>query len=178
MSRVKNQYPSQAELRELFDYEEGHLIRKTSTGNRARAGQRIGSDTPHGYRIARVCGKLLQVHRLIFIWHFGEIENGLVIDHIDGNGLNNRIENLQAITQGHNINKRRMMKNNTSGFIGVTWSKQNKKYLATIYYKKGHVHLGCFDDPKEAATAYDQAATTLYGKFANTNFDIKNYAAD
>jgi hypothetical protein len=61
-------------------------------------------------------------------------------------------------------------KNNTSGYNGVYWDKQNKKWRAHITYQNRKYHIGCFDDPVEAGKAYDKKALELFGEFAYLNF--------
>jgi transposase len=96
-----------------------------------------------------------------------DIERGdpRVVDHIDGNPLNNRRANLRICTSAENIRNRRKDRDNTSGFKGVT--REGSKWLAQIFYgKRGH-RLGRFDTPEQAHVAYCKAARRVYGEFAN-----------
>lgn len=96
------------------------------------------------------------VHKLVAISFLNYIPNNrkLVIDHIDGNKLNNNLENLQIITQRENIIKSKNKKNDTSKFIGVHFNKRAKKYQSQIYYNNKRIHLGYFNNELDAKNAY------------------------
>lgn len=96
--------------------------------------------------------------------------SGMMIDHINGNGLDNRRENLRLCTNAENLRNRGKTKSNTSGYKGVTWHKGDGKYRAQMTYKGKVFHIGCFDNPVAAARAYDEKARELHGAFARTNF--------
>ena len=85
----------------------------------------------------------------------------LVVDHIDHDKLNNTRANLRIITQQQNVMNRRLFKNNSTGFKGVTF--QHGKWLARIEKDGQLVHLGFHDDVKTAALIYDCAARMLFG---------------
>ena len=111
MKSIKK-HPSQERLRELFDYRGGKLIRKVSRGP-ARVGDVFGCTDTNGYLQGWVDGVKFQVHRLIWIWHHGDIPEGLVIDHQNEVKDDNRIENLKLMRQRENVyrDKRPGMKN-------------------------------------------------------------------
>lgn len=89
-------------------------------------------------------------------------------DHIDGDGLNNQDENLRECTQAQNTRNRRIGLDNVSGFKGVSFRKDRGKWAANIGYGKT-IALGLYDDPRDAAIAYDAKAIELHGEFARTN---------
>jgi len=94
---------TQNELKELFEYKDGSLIWKISRGNRAKIGSVAGSyDNSTKYRQVRLNKKKFYIHRLIWIYHYGEIENTYQVDHKDRNRLNNNIENLRLLTEKQN----------------------------------------------------------------------------
>jgi len=94
---------------------------------------------------------------------------GQCIDHINGNGLDNRRANLRFATPAQNVwNSRR--KKSASGYKGVYSAKGEKKFGAAIRCNKKRIHLGCFDSAIDAAKAYDTAAKKYHGQFAQTNF--------
>lgn len=90
-------------------------------------------------------------------------------DHVDGNGLNNCRSNLRAATCQENNFNRNTSKNNTSGCKGVSWHKRDQKWQVRIMINSKRIHLGYFDDIKDAARAYNQAAKKHFGKFARLN---------
>lgn len=108
--------------------------------------------------------KLLQMHRLLL-----NPPEDLQIDHIDGNRLNNCRENLRICSHAENQRNRSRNSTNTSGFKGVSWDKQRERFRASIKFNDKQKHLGYFDDPQEAAAAYDAAAIELHKDFACTN---------
>lgn len=95
------------------------------------------------------------------------------IDHINGDKTDNRRCNLRPATQMENARNSKMSINNTSGYKGVWWSKEKKKYCAEIRTMKKKKHLGYFISPIDAAKAYDKAAMEYFGSFAKTNFAMK-----
>jgi hypothetical protein len=90
-------------------------------------------------------------------------------DHIDIDGLNNQRNNLREATDNQNKANRTLFKNNTSGYKGVSWNKYNKKWVAYIRVNKKRIHLGYFNDIKDAARAYNEAAIKYFGEFAVLN---------
>lgn len=91
------------------------------------------------------------------------------IDHRDRNGLNNQKNNLRSCSTSQNGANSRKSRNNTSGFKGVTWQKIARKWQSQLMHNRKHYYLGLFEDPKEAAKAYDVKAVQIFGEFAATN---------
>ena len=91
----------------------------------------------------------------------------LFVDHKNGDGLDNRRENLRLCRiVENNRNRQRMQSTNTSGFRGVWYQKQNGNWCASMSVNNRHVHIGSFPTPEEAAAAFREAATKQYGEFA------------
>jgi hypothetical protein len=107
--------------------------------------------------------KVLRMHRLIMNPAEGE-----EIDHINGNGLDNRKCNLRIASAWQNNMNVRKNKVNTSGFKGV--DKSLKKWKARIQYGRKRIHIGTYNNKIDAAKAYDKKARELFGEFANLNF--------
>jgi hypothetical protein len=109
--------------------------------------------------------KMLGLHREIM-----NQPKGLLVDHKNGNSIDNRIANLRAATWGQNAHNRPKKKNASSKFFGVSFHKRYKKWSAYISYNGKNELLGYFDNEIVAAKVYDQAALKYYGQFARLNF--------
>lgn len=96
-------------------------------------------------------------------------EKGMVIDHLDGNPLNNQKNNLRICTHAENMRNSNIPKNNTSGFKGVSFVKKHNTYESSIRINNIKIYLGYYIDPIEAARAYNAAALKYHGEFAHIN---------
>ena len=107
------------------------------------------------------------------VWMHREImgtPRGLVCDHINHNGLDNRKENLRNCTVAQNNLNRRRYRNGRSRYKGVWWSKNVQMWGAEIQVRGEAEFLGYFVYEVQAARAYDAAARRLHGRFASLNF--------
>ena len=153
-------------LHELFEYKNGNLIYKISTAKCIKIGEVAGNINTNGYRRIVINKKVYQAHRLIWMFHNGDIETGLQIDHINQIKDDIRIENLRLATRSQNKSNSTKQKNNTSGLKGVSWHKHAKKWEARIMHNKKNIHLGLFATAELAHDAYVSAAAKLHGEFA------------
>ena len=110
-------------------------------------------------------GKIILMHREIM-----KAKKGEYVDHINGNGLDNRIENLRICTQQENTRNKKKPIHNTSGYKGVCWDKQMKKWRVQIKHKNTNSYIGLFNDLITAAKEYDKKAKEIFGEFAKLNF--------
>lgn len=108
-------------------------------------------------------GKLYYIHRIIWVMTYGSIDHTLVIDHLDGNPFNNKIENLSLKTQKDNLRNTSQYRNNKTGFNGVRLTDRKGKfyYTAQWYDAEGNFKLKYFsiskfgeDAAKDLAVAY------------------------
>lgn len=162
-----------SELEELFsryekvvsglEYRDGELYWLTSQRTDL-IGTLAGRVDRLGYRHIECSRKCYAVHRLIFFMHHGIIP--LVIDHIDGNNSNNRIENLRSATVSKNMMNSKMFINNTSGVTGVSFHKQAHKWVAYIRLGGVQTSLGLHDTLFEAACSRKSAENREYGEFS------------
>lgn len=95
------------------------------------------------------------------------LKDGEIYDHINRNGLDNRICNLRPSTQQQNKCNQGIQKNNTSGIKGVHWCKEKNKWVARVRYDNGRCFVGHFDDIKEAERVVLTKREELHGSFAN-----------
>jgi hypothetical protein len=124
---------------------------------------------PHGAVYARKnvrdeTGKIrkLYLHTFVTGWP--------LVDHVNGNPLDNRRANLRQASKQQNGQNKRRYSSNKSGYTGVSWNKRNRRWIAAIAPAGRQIHLGCFDSREEAARAYDVAAREYFGEFARLNF--------
>lgn len=95
---------------------------------------------------------------------------GAVVDHINGNGLDNRRINLRVCSHSENMRNSALRSDNTTGYKGVRKRTDRKWYSAEIRVNGLSVNLGRFETAEGAARAYDEAAKKYFGDFARLNF--------
>lgn len=114
-----------------FEYDNGKLISKRKA-RKYEAGREVGYIDCHGYVCTKYKGKMYKVHRIIWMMFYGEIPDGLQIDHINGIRHDNRIENLRLVTASVNQKNRKLNKNNKSGHVGVSYHKMSGKWQVRV----------------------------------------------
>lgn len=106
-------------------------------------------------------GKYILAHRRVM-----SAPDGIYVDHINGNKLDNRLENLRLATAEQNGRNCKTHSRNTSGFRGVYWSNTCKYWYAQIFDKGENIHLGTFGHLADAIGARVGAEVLIYGEFA------------
>lgn len=104
------------------------------------------------------------MHRVI-----AQTPEGMDTDHINGNKLDNRVENLRVCSRAENKHNIGLISTNKSGYKGVSFNSHAGKWMAQILVNGEHRYLGLYTDPIEAAKAYNLAAVELQGEFARVN---------
>jgi hypothetical protein len=151
-------------LHELYEYRDGELYCKSPRRN-LKVGDKVGSPDGKGYIFTRIDGTSFFIHRLIFMMHHGYLPE--IVDHIDGNKLNNRIENLRASDHITNQWNAGISKRNTSGVKGVGWVKSRNRWEARILVNKKKFHIGYFKTIEEAKQAIEKFREEKHGEFSN-----------
>jgi len=105
-----------------------------------------------------------RLHRLIMLASHGEY-----VDHINGDGLDNRKANLRLCTNAENCRNTKLSRNSTSGYKGVARHPNTTKWRAYIVRDNKQIHLGLYENKDDAARAYNAAAIKYHGEFARLN---------
>lgn len=148
----------QEEVKSIFDYDAktGVLKWKVSLGTRGKRENEAGyiqtnSTSGKKYRFVMYKRKLYRVHRIIWLYMTGNFPNN-DIDHIDGNGLNNKWENLREVSRRENNRNKGRRSDNTSGITGVSWSSRRNKWHVQIHDSNGTpISGGYFESLLDAA---------------------------
>lgn len=170
--------PSRNYLLELFEYRpDGSLIWKIrpkshfstvgafKSWNSKWAGKVAGRlNSVSNYWQVGIDNKRYALHRIIYVHHFDRSPS--IIDHIDGDTTNNRIENLREATCSQNQANTLKRKNNTSGYKGVSWNKSAGKWVAQIQVNNFKIGLGYFYNIEDAKEAYVKASEGYFKEFS------------
>ena len=154
------------EVVRVLHYDEctGIFTWKISHANNVKAGRETGcvnvSVSGKAYRVIRINGRSYKAHRLAWLILTGNFPDDQ-IDHIDGNGLNNRSVNLRAVSRAENCKNVRKHARNTSGVTGVYWDKAGSKWYASIKINGKQKRLGYFDF--DEAVAVRKEAERIHG---------------
>jgi hypothetical protein len=145
-------------LRELLHYdpETGKFRQLVRTSGRRNVGAEPGCIS-RGRRLIRIDYKLIPAARLAWLYVTGEWPKQQV-DHIDGDPMNDRFANLRDVSQTLNLQNLRVPgRNNSSGFLGVSFDRTRRKWQSSIYIDRRCVFLGRFDTAELAHAAYVEA---------------------
>ena len=147
---------SHERLKELLEYSQdtGIFVWRNDRSGLAKQGVIAGGTNNEGYRLISIDSISYKAHRLAWLYVNGEFPKTL-IDHINGNRDDNRISNLRLATDKLNgRNRTKLNKNNKSGYAGVSWHPQLKRWWARIRVDGKNKSLGTYHDPAEAHKAY------------------------
>jgi len=168
----------QSKLQELFlyDKETGNLYNKFTRNSRALKDAKAGyvvtyksnkdNQCPLQYQYLRIDRKSYRMHRLIWIYVYGNIPENMDIDHVNGNGLDNRLENLRLATRQENAKNRKITNNIKQGVFGISFYKNLNKWRAMIKNNGKLEHIGYFET-KEAAIEARKNKEKEYGFHSN-----------
>ena len=163
---------TQVELKSQFDYDvdNGILIRKFRNGKpyNKPCGHKPICD---GYGQIQIGKNKYSSHRLIWLYHYGEFPSEF-IDHIDGDKMNNRIENLREADQVVNGHNQKPPSTNKSGFPRVCWHIRDNVWRVSIISGGKNYHIGYFIDYDDAVLASKMAKI----KYHPSSPDAKKYA--
>lgn len=161
---------TQYELKSNLDYCQSSVLFtwKINKGNRYIKGCVAGhkSTNPDGKTYVKIGinGVTYLAHRLAWLYMFNELPNE--IDHINGDGSDNRASNIRNTTPSQSQRNKRIPKTNKSGVIGVWYSEKRKKWICRITNNDKRIYLGAFDNLFDAACARLSAENT-YGYHGN-----------
>jgi len=138
----------------LFDFQEGMIYKFVKS---RKEWQLIDYSDKKGYKRIKINSEHFLQHRVLYkYFHNIEDMGGLIVDHIDKNRINNCINNLRLITHNGNRANCNSAKNSSSKYVGISWHKNTKKWLARVGINKRKINLGSFLTEEQAALARDQ----------------------
>ena len=165
MSKSLKNYSIQKHIKELIDYNpDSGLIYRKKIGSENKALGTVVKRRGKSYLTVCFLGKIHYAHRLAFIFMTGIIPNE--IDHIDGNGMNNKWINLREVDRKNNCKNIRIRDDNKSGVTGVYFDKDRNKWASMISHSGKHFSLGRFEN-KELAIIARKNAEIEYGYHKN-----------
>ena len=151
-------------LNELFTYNDGLLYWKKKVSDKVCVGSPVGSIKNDGYLRTKINRIDYSNHRIIFMMHHGYLPK--ILDHIDGNRLNNKIENLRAASPNENLYNSKKSVINTTGKKGVSWIKKRQRYRVAVLVDKKYKFCGYFKDFELACLVSDEARSKFHKEFA------------
>jgi hypothetical protein len=156
---------TQSLLKELLHYAPDTGVFTRFSENAGSFNGAAGCVVPRGYVSIWVAGKVYRAHRLAWLYMTGEWPENET-DHINGKRADNRFINLRSVTHEENNQNKSISRRNKSGCTGVTKKASNGRWLAQIMANNERIHLGVFDDIKDAIAAR-RSAEVKYGFHEN-----------
>jgi len=153
------------DLHKFFEYKDGILYWKVDRVANKLKGKPAGCIDGKGYLQTRINNVLYKNHRIIYAM-FHNVWPKL-IDHIDGNPLNNNIENLREATVSQNTMNSKIYAHNTTGIKGVEWNKRLQRWTVRIQVNGKRKYFGCYKDIDYATFVAEAMRYKYHGQFAN-----------
>ena len=151
-------------ISDLFYYNDGYLYRKTRPSQNTKINERVGSLGKDGYLRVAINYKHYLVHRIIYMLHFGYLPD--IVDHLNRDTLDNRIENLRPATRSENAFNSVAHKDSTVKIKGITWREDLKKYRVRICKDYKQYHIGVFNTLEDAKAASTTARKILHKEYS------------
>lgn len=142
----------------LLDYIEStgvFIWKNRQKYSKIKIGDIAGTRHHSGYLHVKVDGKKYQLHRLAWYFTHGYLPE--FIDHINHNRADNRIDNLREVSREENAKNHTRRKDNTSGFTGINWSKNDNEWIVRIQSSNKRINIGRFKDLDKAVVALKDA---------------------
>lgn len=153
---------TQEYIKEILEYnrETGQFSWLIPVKKKSKDGYAGKVERVSGYRRIGINGKYYAAHRLAWLYIYGDWPDG-VIDHLNQDKLDNRIENLRSVTVAQNGRNCKMAKNNTSGITGVDWHRSSGKWRVRACQDSRRTNLGFYDNIFDAAAAAISARNSM-----------------
>jgi hypothetical protein len=167
MAKIRSIEFLQSELKEIFKYDSdsGKFVWNIVTG-KVKVGTPAGTlNKTTGYWKVNYKLRPYYLHRLAWLYVYGEIPNDKFIDHVDGDKSNNRILNLRLCTDSQNKKNVGILSNNTSGYKGVSWHKASMKWRVSAWLNDKQYHIGVYQSKEEAIAAYKKFCVDNHEEF-------------
>jgi hypothetical protein len=145
-------------VQSLFEYRDGELFSLKKCSLVARYALKAK------YKRTLINGKQYLIHRIVFLYHYGYLPK--CVDHIDGNPLNNKIENLREATTSQNQHNSKKPITNKSGIKGVSWHKSANKWFVSLKIQRRKFYFGLYKDIELAELVAIEARNKYHGNFA------------
>ena len=150
----------------MFEYKDGVLYWKVSTAQCVEIGNAVGGTNgrKNPYLRTKINNQRYLVHRIIFLMWHGYMPE--IVDHIDGNISNNKIDNLRPANRCENRHNASKNKNNTSNCKNVFYHKNRNVWMVRVMANKKIIHCGTFKDFELAELVAHEARNLYHGQFA------------
>jgi hypothetical protein len=160
---------TQEQAHSLFEYKDGVLYWRIRPANCISIGDIAGgtNGTKEPYVRVKIGKERHLIHRVIYLMHYGYMPK--IVDHIDNNKSNNKIENLREVTKSQNCLNKKIRKDNLLNIKNVYFYKPNKKYAVKISINGKPQHIGYFEDLELAELVAIESRNKFHGNFARHN---------